>query len=307
MFVVGCPRSGTTLLQQMLSSHPDVAIAPETHYIRRFWLRRHEYGDLADDGQFARLIEDIAATPEFAETQVDVDCFRHDAWNGERSHAALFGLFLRLFGSAQGASLVGEKTPNHLLYMGTLRRFFPGARFVCMVRDPRAVVNSWRGVPWSTGSVEGDARVWLRYATAVPAQPLEPAASVLVVMYERLVSDAVGALTEICRFADLPWSDDLLDYHSPQRFTSVNVKREPWKARSAEPVDAGRIQGWREELSAGQVKRIEVVTWRGMRRFGYPFSTRKASLYPSIAVSGLRRRLRRPGRDGSAVSTAGGA
>lgn len=66
-FLVGCPRSGTTLLQRLLDAHPDVAVAPETFFVERFWQRREEYGPLADDRCFERLLHDISAVPEFAE------------------------------------------------------------------------------------------------------------------------------------------------------------------------------------------------------------------------------------------------
>lgn len=157
VFLVGCPRSGTTLLQRMLDTHPEVAVAPETHFMRLFWRRRALYDPLERPDHFERLLRDIAARPEFIEMGLDPAHFQRVAWEGPRTYDALLRLLLEQFASSRSVRVVGEKTPDHLVHMLPLKEFFPSARFVHIVRDPRAVVNSHRGVPWSKGSLWKDA------------------------------------------------------------------------------------------------------------------------------------------------------
>src|SRR5690606_38458360 len=117
----------------------------------------------------------------------------------ERSWEALFALLLRSFAERTNAAIVGEKTPNHLLYMPTLQALFPGARFIHIVRDPRAVVSSWVSVPWSTGTIEGDAAVWRRYMRKAREQPPAPG-TLHTIRYEALVAHPERVLRGVCSF-----------------------------------------------------------------------------------------------------------
>ena len=246
IFLVGCPRSGTTLLQQMLDAHPEVAISPETHFIRNFWLKREQYGDLADDANYQTLLNAIADLPEFTEMELDLSIFQSAAQQLDRSYAALFKLLLDQFRQGRNTQIVGEKTPNHLLYMQTLQTFFPKARFIHIVRDPRAVVNSWKTVPWSTGSVGGDAEVWRRYMATARQSPPENDA-IFTLNYEQLISASEDCLKKLCNFLELSFDTSMLDYHT-QQSKRVNVNREPWKGNAVRPVNNKSLTRWQTEI-----------------------------------------------------------
>ncbi|AFY79482.1 MAG: sulfotransferase [Hydrococcus sp. C42_A2020_068] len=271
IFIVGCPRSGTTLLQQMLDAHPDIAIAPETHFIRNFYLKRETYGDLTQDVNYCRLIEDIVALPVFLEMGLNAEYFREAAWKIERSYAAIFNLILQQFAYTKNARIVGEKTPNHLLYMSILEQFFPTARFIHIIRDPRAVINSWRKVPWSNGSLHEDAEVWRRYmATARLSPPSQ--APILTLHYEQLVLNPEMSLRSVCDFLGLPFERVMLSYHLLLSQT-INTVREPWKNQATQSISQKSLDLWKKELSPSMVAEIEAVVWSEMKLFGYQTQT----------------------------------
>ena len=72
IFVVGMPRSGTSLTSRLLSSHPDVAIAPESHFVHDLYLR-HRGCSLADDRRFARVWQDYVGGNRFPDLGLDAD------------------------------------------------------------------------------------------------------------------------------------------------------------------------------------------------------------------------------------------
>jgi hypothetical protein len=267
-FIVGCPRSGTTLLQRMLDAHPDVAVAPETFFIRRFWKRRTEYGDLQRDAAFERLLRDIMAIPEFEEMELAPDAFAAAARDADRSYAALFRLLLRQFAEQRAAQVVGEKTPNHVLYLPTLHDFFPDARFIHLVRDPRAVVNSWRSVPWSSGRAWRDAEVWVEYVAAGRAAGSLLGEALQVVHFETLVRAPEQTLRRVCAHLALDYDPAMQAFHerTPQ---TVNVEREPWKANATQPIDPSVAEQWRSALTPQQVTEVEAVAAEEMLHWGY--------------------------------------
>ncbi|MBN1979702.1 MAG: sulfotransferase [Anaerolineae bacterium] len=292
IFIVGCGRSGTTLLQRMLDAHPEIAIAPETEFILRFWLYRDRYGDLGRDENYCQLIADIVAMPEFSEMRLDGGSFCQDAWHLDRGYAALFGLLLKHFAQVRHVDIVGEKTPRHVRYMNILERFFPAARFIHIVRDPRAVVESRRRVPWSTGSVSGDANMWrLDIRLSRRNAPLD-ASSLYTLHYERLVQAPEESLREICRFLGVEFDSAMLGYyrHEP---VSINLEREPWKLGVTQPVTQTTLERWRSALTPSQIAEIEAVVWPEMGRFGYQVQTPWWQLLPRIVLRMFPRFRRR--------------
>jgi hypothetical protein len=280
VFIVGCPRSGTTLLQHILDAHPDVAIAPETHFIRNFYLKQKLYGDLSQDTNYYQLIDDIIALPVFLEMKLNAGNFREAAKQIERSYAAIFSLILQQFAYDKNARIIGEKTPNHLLYMPTLEKFFPNARFIHIIRDPRAVVNSWRNVPWSNGSVIKDAAVWHRYMRTARLSP--PAKSSLFTLhYEQLILEPKTSLVSICNFLGLPFDREMLLYHSlPSSSQTLNTVREPWKSQAIQPISQKTLDLWQKSLSNSEIAEIEAVVWSEMKLLGY----QQQSFLPKIMI-----------------------
>ncbi|MEO0540382.1 MAG: sulfotransferase [Cyanobacteria bacterium P01_A01_bin.105] len=268
VFVVGCPRSGTTLLQRMLNQHSQIAIASETHFIWRFWRQRATYGDLQQDAHYQRLIEDIVAMPEFAEMQLNTTEFTAQAWTLPRCYRNLLSLLLVSFAQRQTATVTGEKTPDHLRFLDVLQQFYPAARFIHVVRDPRAVVNSWKTVPWSRGSVKEDAKIWRNNLRQYRAYPATVHKATLIVAYEQLVTEPTTVLQRICEFLQLNFEADMLAYHS-QSPTAISLQREPWKKNIVRPVDPALVQRWQQQLTPAEVGTIELFTLSELWRWGY--------------------------------------
>ncbi|NEP82822.1 MAG: sulfotransferase [Okeania sp. SIO3B3] len=130
--------------------------------MKKFWRKRRLYKDLSNDQNYQKLISDIVKKPVFAEMELDADNFRQAALSITRDYGSLFNLLLEKFAELKKTSIVGEKTPEHLRYIEMIYKFFPSALFIHIVRDPRAVVNSWQKVSWSSGNVIDDTRVWHR-------------------------------------------------------------------------------------------------------------------------------------------------
>lgn len=289
IFIVGCPRSGTTLLQQMLDAHPDIAIAPETFFIRHFWLQRERYGDLENDANYHRLIRDIVKIPEFKEMGLNATEFSHASSNIDRKYPSVFQLLLGQFAQKRQVKIVGEKTPNHLLYMPTIQKFFPLARFIHIVRDPRAVVNSWQKVPWTTGSPGGDAEVWRRYMSTARLCSDTVKSSLFTLHYEDLVLAPEKNIRDLCLFLNIEFSSSMLN-HAENKDQLVNVVREPWKVNAKKPVNQTSLDRWRAELSKRTVFEIETIVRSEMNYLGYGTCTSPVQIFFWKAYKTFKRR-----------------
>src|SRR6516225_6487751 len=146
VFIVGCPRSGTTLLQRIVNAHPQIAITPETHWIPRFFKKRK---GLTSEGVVTpKLISGLLEEPRFTRLGIGrEELLAMTAGGRPVSYASLVTAIFDSYGKAQGKALVGDKTPGYVRRMNTLHDLWPEARFVHLIRDGRDVYLSMRHRP----------------------------------------------------------------------------------------------------------------------------------------------------------------
>ena len=267
-FIVGYPRSGTTLLQRMLDAHSDIAVTPETSFMRRYWRVRDFLGPLDDEETFERLLEDVVSTASFGLMGLDSDAYARSARKGPRTYPALFRLLLRQFAEAQGVAVVGEKTPKHLLYLSHLDAFFPRVLFVHIVRDPRAAVNSLHKLDWADGDIRHNASVWARELAVARRAASRYGNRFMTVRYESLVENPERSLRAVCAFLAVSFDPAMLDYHRTPP-AMIDVAREPWKRNVLAPPDPSARDRWRAELSGPEVAEVEAAAYFEMQRWGY--------------------------------------
>lgn len=160
IFIVGCNRTGTSLLRQILNRSDQVCMASETHFLRRFSRfglerRLEKFGDLSDERNLDQLIDfmykgrDAGGSTYWGwlKKNVDRETFRRCLMATDKSERAIFNLLMQLFAEQKTGSLppgfiLGEKTPTHYYYVPTLLEWFPRAKIIHTFRDPRAIVVS---------------------------------------------------------------------------------------------------------------------------------------------------------------------
>jgi hypothetical protein len=264
LFVVGFPRSGTTLMQYLLNDHPDQAVAPETHFLSRHW-RDNRHRDLTDPTDREAFWTEFTSSPWFPDLGLDARAFADSAPPGTfDSFGALFAGLLAAYADRTGKPRIGEKTPHHYQYLSTLFEWFPDARVIFMVRDPRAVTASYLTVDQSWAA-DADAFAiaarWARHVAQLNKWRADP--RVHVVPYEQFVRDPSGELGRILSFAGLRDETAAILSRQPTQ------KRETGSLRVYTQVSDENIDAWRGRLSRAQVGVVEGLTRSHMRAFGY--------------------------------------
>ena len=138
LFVVGCPRSGTTLLQRMLDQHPQLAVSNDTHFIPRAIEGLTEGTDLPLTPELIERVRGYRRFPRLGLSEAAV--------SGAAAKARTYGEFVSAlyfeFGRMHGKPLAGEKTPDYVRYLPLLHALFPWVRTVHIIRDGRDVTLS---------------------------------------------------------------------------------------------------------------------------------------------------------------------
>jgi len=151
-FVVGCPRSGTTMFQRMLAMHPDLATLPEVGWLATAPDDPHSVdADGCVTPQFLRRLVDRPALGRYARLPVAIEEIENLLASHARARFDVFtGWLFDRYGAAQDRPLVVNKTVGNALHVDVLARTWPAARVVHLVRDGRDVAmsaNGWRRAP----------------------------------------------------------------------------------------------------------------------------------------------------------------
>lgn len=300
-FVVGVPRSGTTLLRLLLDAHPDLAIPAETG----FGVVLAGFGGHAPSRE--ELLGALTALETWDDLAVSAEELRDRfAAIEDWSTGAGVRAFYEAYAARQGKPRWGDKTPVHAEHMRPLAAALPEACFVHAVRDPRGVAASLRGLPFAPGdgSLEAIAASWCDTVARARAAG-DDIGRYHEVRYEELVASPARVLQELCEVLELEFDPAMLRAHE-RAFdrlaemarvdrdagpAAIPPERRPVYGRILEPVDASRANAWRAELSAGEVARIEAVAGHSMRALGYATITPAAQEATAEVVAAPRLRV----------------
>jgi hypothetical protein len=246
------PRSGTTLLEQVLDSHHAVTSADELQVMSEM-----VYEPL---GQFAQSGESVVATLDRL-SPIELDPLRRSYWSSMES---------ALLRPLQGQLLL-DKNPELTMLLPLVARAFPEMRIIFALRDPRDVVLScyMQRLPLNAVSVhyltlEATAekyartmRAWLKLREIIKNPWLE-------VRYEETVADLPGQARRVLEFLDVPWDDAVLDYR--RRAEQKHVHSPTYEAVT-KPVYASSIGRWRNYER--QLEPCQKILQPYVEAFGY--------------------------------------
>lgn len=270
IFIVGCPRSGTTLLSTMLHSHPRIAIAPETRFLLRNYRNRESFGDLQIEANRRKLAREITRPYRamFRDLGIDRRRTMRRIVSGPPTLGSAFGAVWQEFAEARGKPRWGEKRPAYWWGSSIVLRLFPDAQFIHVTRDPRSCVASLLAAPWWRNGFEHAVATWVLADHHMRQfRRRQPGDVYHSLRYEDLVTDPRATLQSLCVFLGEDFDDAMLDHTSAA--ADIVPERTSWHERTRGPLDPARAESWRSTLSAHQVGLIELVTRRRMKTHGY--------------------------------------
>ena len=279
-FIVGVPRSGTTLLRLQLDAHPELALPAETAFGEV--ARRFEGSAVTRD----ELLDALTGMPTWSDLAMSRDDLAAllaevEDWGLSTGLRA----FYRGYAAARGKTRYGDKTPGHVVDMDVLSRVLPEARFIHIIRDGRDVAASLRGLPFAPGDggIAAIAAAWrdtIWRARRVAAQ----LPHYTEVRYEALVREPERVLRELCDFLELEFAPEMLLAHERAHerlaeMSSATVTADGMAylqdgtevvARTLRPPQTDRIGRWRNALSEYDVRCFERFAGGALVEDGYP-------------------------------------
>ncbi len=277
VFVVGCPRSGTTLLQRLLDAHPELAVINETLWITREAERRKV------------VTREGFVTPELVSRLFEYRRFRRLDIPREEVERLLdsdapvsyprfvSGIF-DTYGEQRGKRLVGDKSPGYVREMATLHALWPEAKFIHLIRDGRDVwlsVAGWKKADRSVGQFAtwtedpvATTALWWERSVRLGREAGASVSATLYheVRYEDLVADPGRECRAVCDFLGLSYDEAMLRFYEGR---TRDLEPGLPSKRAWLPPTPG-LRDWKEQMAPDDVERFEAVAGDLLDELGYP-------------------------------------
>ena len=272
-FILGCPRSGTTLLQLLIDSYTKIAIPPESHIFSRYATLLDTYGKLSDLNNLRIFVRDLLSDYRIRDwsLNIGVDEFIQELETASKEN--VIELLFELYARRHGKQRWGDKTPQHMLYLSLITNFFPNAKFIHLIRDGRDVAVSSSRTFVGPASIYGIARVWRKYIFAFHEFKRNLAMDqYLEVYYENLVRNPQNECNRIFHFLKerpVTISGDLPDTETKQHYIKRDLHMHSLEGR----ITDKKIGTYRRRFSKRQIEIFETVAGDALKLHNYSLLT----------------------------------
>jgi sulfotransferase family protein len=255
VFVVGCPRSGTTWVQRLLASHPGVRTGQESDVF-----------DIYVGPQLQAWRRELEVTSS-GRGGVGLGCYFRDAEFMRILKGYTLELLQPMIGQLEPDEIFVEKTPSHVLYVPEIAALLPRARFVHVLRDARDTVASllsasrtW-GRTWAPRSARQATGMWVQHVRAArDARELLGPRQFYELRYEALHADTPRELRRLADWIGLDWSD--ADLHVAVAANQPEVARRGGGTDIPLGGAFGDVSGPVVKEPTGFVRKAQAGSWR---------------------------------------------
>jgi len=232
IFIVGSPRSGTTLTAEILGRHSRIFMPAENHFFEDIYARRKELGDPEHPSSRIRIRERLVTLYgryNQKEEQERLDALLADPEIQERldssfcDYRTILNTFMNIQLQKAGKVRWGNNTPKDLFHIDEILSFYPDAKFIICVRDVRDFLLSYK-TRWKATSTDHQSRLrglyhpvitsllWKSNAIKIATLTTTiPEGNMVVIKYESLVQNPEQTSRQICQLIGEEFEPDMLN------------------------------------------------------------------------------------------------
>jgi hypothetical protein len=272
IFIVGCPRSGTSLLRNLLRSFPNISFPRESHIFPKLY---KAFGDPKNEKEAVQMGQKI------------LNYYRIKAWELElnpedfskcRSYAEIISLLFENWLEKDGnATRWGDKTPQYVLEIPTLVKLFPDCKIIHIYRDGRDVALSWISLPFGPENIFCAALAWRHYVkTGLKHASILKPETYLEVQYESLLTNSKSTMKKVSDFLDEPFDETQLKptkispSSRPENYSGFKYSQSnEFKYSQQNQIVKTNFNKWKSEMSDEDLLLFESVAGDTLKILGY--------------------------------------
>ncbi|MBO1520735.1 sulfotransferase [Oceanisphaera pacifica] len=273
-FILGNPRSGTTLFRLMLNSHPDIIVPPECGFAEWFI---NDFSDvILNKKTYRTFAEAVCKCRKFETWGVSYDdLIKVIYYYSPKSYMDLCTCVYLSYANKFNKKplLIGDKNNYYINKVERLSVFFPSSKKIFIIRDGRDVASSYfklakisresRYFPELSDSISEIAYQWLKSANSALKYKSKGA---IIIRYEDLIANPEVVLNDVCCYLNISYSPIMLKYYESN---DEPVEFLAWKEKTQRAIMPENKGGYLTELTRHQIREFEVVAGPALKIFGY--------------------------------------
>lgn len=284
-FIVGPGRSGTALMVWILNTHPNCLALPEIKHVTHFFRKYKNIVKVTHE-----LITDLKQyyAGKIGSNKLKVFAFDYESFfaglkvgediNYEQLCKKIYLSYSTFLFPNKKPTTIIDKNPLYSTRVDDLARIFKDAKFLFILRDPRAyVLSTYENIGHRGKLISAHiySFFWTNHMRLIHKNQKKRAANCMVLRYEDFISNASHSVKEVSGFFDLSYSDSMLEYYKAfeQNMATLEANVPKWRIKKlkklTQPINPTRVSSWEKSLSEGEVKRIEFWCSKAAKQFNY--------------------------------------
>lgn len=282
LFIIGSPRSGTSMFRMMLSSHESIVVPPECGFIQ-WWYEKYKNWDKKSsesESELNTFLTDLKTSKKIETWNLDFSELKSlIIEESPFNYSELMNMVILQYAiqNDKKPNVLGDKNNYYIDYLEFLKTIYPNAKFLIIVRDPRDVVCSYLNV----NSLETKSKYKPKFPTTIKEmsfdwlnknmkiieflESIDPL-SYAIVKYEDLLFQPQLELSKCTKILNLEFEDQMLDFYKNKMEPSELLD---WKIKTNEQLDKGNTKKYLEQLTKSEANEIISVSGKLMKNFGY--------------------------------------
>ncbi|WP_394145877.1 sulfotransferase family protein [Vibrio atypicus] len=282
-FIIGSPRSGTTLFRLMLNRHENLIVPPEAGFLT--WLYKNYHDSDFHKFDVVSFVKELILTKKINSWNLD-ECHLVEYLCSSRitSYAELIDSVYRFYAEIvldKSFTIMGDKNNFFLSEVDLINEIYPKAKFIHIVRDGRSVAVSYQDLhkknlnsenaPKLPNDIRDIAYVWCKDINTI-RQSFEKIGNpkrLLTIRFEDLVSNPEKELCKVCDFLGESFDSKMLDYYQTTLEEGLEPKEfDSWKKKNQQPLQKEEIYKFKK-LSKSSLTEFELVCKNELKYFSY--------------------------------------
>ena len=275
-FIIGRPRSGTTLLKTLFDAHPNVNIPIECPV---FMALHNRYGETKywSKNTLSLFYNDLLKLKRFDFWRIDLEKLKSDilACEGENSYETICKVVHYNNNSIfdkQEIKIIGDKNPKYSSYTKNLIAVFPNAKFIHIIRDYRAHFLSMRNAGFPKAIVSLSSYLWKDSAKNMDRLKNKYPNKIYSLRYEDLVNEPEFYIKQMAAFLEIEHVPEVIEYYKKRDefekiFTKEYLKK--YFESLLSPINTSRIDIWRDKLTEREIRIADAMVGSVAEKQGY--------------------------------------
>ena len=293
-FIIGRPRSGTTMLRTILDAHPNVSIPLEGKVIV---FLHFKYGKIENwnNSKLLEFYHDI-----FTQAKIDYWIINKKQLKEDILKLGPNATFTRLikllylnyvsFFDKREIILIGDKNPGYSYNISELRvmlKLFPNAKIIHLTRDYRDHYLSMSKIDFEGNHLSLVCYRWKYSFNQVRKIMVTNMNNYYFIRYEDLVLNPKSEVVNICNFLNIPYDEDMVHYYRiKDKVLAIHTQEEVdrYHSKLFHPISSDFIYGWKRKLSKRQIELADSVVGKTGLSAGYERVIKKKNIWYKLVV-----------------------